>query len=248
MLAVTESEIILGMTIDDNLLFFDKHIYTAVEKGYNFSNMLLSNIKGANIETYRPMSLFKCYVRPILEYGAVIYMPHYMYLINAIEKVQRNFTKKLPGLCNMTHLQRLNVCNIDSLEERRIKIDLIWMYRILYNLISVNLGNNIKLSVNSNTRGNTYKLYKCNFRLDVKKYFFAIGLLMYGILCLMMLYVFTSLSSFKYKIKKTFNCQPFLKGACCLYSIVFLLLHVLHIQCIICICENKFSIQFNSTC
>ena len=78
-------------------------------------------------------------------------MPHYLYLIDAIEKVQRNFTKKLPGLCKMTYLQRLNVCNIESLEQRRIKIDLIWMYKILHNLISINLGNNIKLSVNSNT-------------------------------------------------------------------------------------------------
>ena len=143
---VTESEIIFGMTIND-LLLFDKHIYTKVKKGYNFSNMILSNIKGSNIETY--ISLFKCYVRLILEYGAVIYMPYYMYLIDAIEKVQRNFIKKLPGLCNITYLQRLNVCKIESLEERNIKIDLTWMYKILHNLISINLGNNIKLSVNS---------------------------------------------------------------------------------------------------
>ena len=168
MLTVTESEIILGMTFDD-LLLFDKHIYVAVKKGYNFSNMILSNIKGANVETY--IFLFKCYVRPILEYVAVIYMPHYMYLIDAIEKLHRNFTKKLPGLSTMIYLQRLNVCNIESLEERRIKINLIWMCKILHNLISINLGNNIKLSVNSNTRGNMYKPYKCNFRLDVKKYF-----------------------------------------------------------------------------
>ena len=64
MLIVTESEIILGMAID-YLLLFDKHIYTAVKKGYNFSNMILSNIKGANIGTY--ISLFKCYVKQILE-------------------------------------------------------------------------------------------------------------------------------------------------------------------------------------
>ena len=71
----------------------------------------------------------------------------------------------------MTYLQRLNVCNIESLEERRIKIDLIWMYKFLHNLMCINLGNDIKLFVNSYTRGNTYKLYKCNFRLDAKKYF-----------------------------------------------------------------------------
>ena len=70
-------------------------------------------------------------------------------------------------------MQRLNVCNMESLEERRIKTDLIWMNKILHNLMYINLGNNIKLSVNSNTRGSKYKLYKFNFRLDVKKYFFA---------------------------------------------------------------------------
>ena len=35
LLAVSESEIILGMTVD-NLLVFDKHIYSAVRKGYNY--------------------------------------------------------------------------------------------------------------------------------------------------------------------------------------------------------------------
>ena len=38
-----------------------------------------------------------------------------MYLINAIDKVQRNFTEKLPDLCNMAYLLCLNVCKIESL-------------------------------------------------------------------------------------------------------------------------------------
>ena len=68
MLTVIESEIIFSMTIG-NLLHFDKHIYSAVQKGKNI-NMTLSNIKGANIETYK--SLLKCCVRWILEYGSVV--------------------------------------------------------------------------------------------------------------------------------------------------------------------------------
>ena len=68
LLTVNESEIILGMTIDD-LLFFDKHIYTAVKKGYNF-NMILSNIKGVNIETY--ISLFKCYVKKGYNFNMIL--------------------------------------------------------------------------------------------------------------------------------------------------------------------------------
>ena len=79
---------------------------------------------------------------------------------------------------------------IDAIEERRIKIDLIWMYKILHNLISINLGNNIKLSVNSNTRGNMYKLYKCNFRLDIKQYFFCNRVInVWNSLPIIMLYV-----------------------------------------------------------
>ena len=80
-------------------------------------------------------------------------MPHNMNLIDTIEKVQRNFIMKLPGLCDMTYLQRLNICKIESLEECRFKIDLTWMYKILHNLICINLGNNIKLTVNNNTIG-----------------------------------------------------------------------------------------------
>ena len=37
-----------------------------------------------------------------------------------------------------------------------------------------------------------YKLYKVNFRLDVKNEFFAIELLMYGILSLIVLFVVRS--------------------------------------------------------
>ena len=53
----------------------------------------------------------------------------------------------------------------------------------------INFSNNIKLSVNSNTRGNMYKLYKCNFCFGCKKvFFFSIELLMHGILCLIVLF------------------------------------------------------------
>ena len=52
-------------------------------------------------------------------------MPYYKCLIDAIKKVQRYFTKKLPGLSDTTYLQSLNVCNIEFLEECRIKINLI---------------------------------------------------------------------------------------------------------------------------
>ena len=84
------------------------------------------------------------------------------------------------------------------------------MYKILRNLIRIKLGNNIKLFVNSNTKGSMYKLHKCNFSFEFKKVFFCnrvinvLNSLPNDVLCC------TSLSSFKYKLKDV-NFQPFLK-------------------------------------
>ena len=39
------------------------------------------------------VNLYTCYARPILEYSSVVFSPHNLYLIDALEHVQRNFTK-----------------------------------------------------------------------------------------------------------------------------------------------------------
>jgi len=45
--------------------------------------------------------------------------------IVSIEKVQRRFTKRLPGLKNFTYQERLNRLKLVSLEQRRLYMELI---------------------------------------------------------------------------------------------------------------------------
>ena len=45
--------------------------------------------------------------------------------IDAAKRVQRRFTKRLPGLSNYTFNERLSFLNIPSLEQRRMRADLI---------------------------------------------------------------------------------------------------------------------------
>ncbi len=59
----------------------------------------------------------------------------------------------------------------------------------------------LTLSVGSNTKGDMYKLHKCNFLLDEKEYFFAIELLIYGILYTILFLCCAALKSFKCKLK-----------------------------------------------
>ena len=76
----------------------------------------------------------------------------------------------------MSYTNRLNVCNIESLEIKRIHTDLITLYKIIHGFID---SNNISFNFSSisnqgnRTRGNSYKLVKNRIRLDIRKFFFC---------------------------------------------------------------------------
>ena len=89
--------------------------------------------------------LYKCYVRPILEYVSVVWSPHYVYLIDFIENVQRNFTKQLPGLYYMNYCERLYFVKLEPLEVRKLHNDLIMLYKILHSYVSFNMNNCISV-------------------------------------------------------------------------------------------------------
>ena len=83
---------------------------------------------------------FIVYVRPLLEYNCSIWSPRYIQDINCVEAVQRRFTKRLPGMQNLTYLARLKKLNLESLEIRRVRADLILMYKIMFCLIDVSVS------------------------------------------------------------------------------------------------------------
>jgi len=77
---------------------------------------------------YRVIHLLKraflVYVRPIVEQNSVIWSPYTAQDIDAVESVQRRFTKRLPTRSNMSYNDRLSCLNISSLEPRRLHNDL----------------------------------------------------------------------------------------------------------------------------
>ena len=66
------------------------------------------------------------------------------------------------GLKNMSYTNRLNICNIESLEIRHLHADLITLYKIIHDFIDCN---NISFNFSSisnqgnRTRDNSYKLF-----------------------------------------------------------------------------------------
>jgi len=99
------------------------------------------------------------YVRPLLEYNSVLWSLCTIKDIQAIENVQRRFTKRLHGLKSYTYQERLIRLSISSLELRRLHADLILTYKILFGHVDLDVNLFEFCSVVS-TRGHQFKLYK----------------------------------------------------------------------------------------
>ena len=78
-----------------------------------------------------------------------------------IEKVQRHFTKRLPGLKHMSYTERLHYLGLSNLELRRLHLDLIYCYKIVFGVVDLNFSDFfLEFSSVTATRGHAYKLYK----------------------------------------------------------------------------------------
>jgi len=93
--------------------------------------------------------------------------------IDLIEKVERRFTKRLRGLKDLSYTERLLRLNIPSLELRRLQLDLIFCYKIVFGRICTNVDDFFTFSPSPQTRGHPYKLYKSRCTHAARRNFFV---------------------------------------------------------------------------
>ena len=77
---------------------------------------------------------YKVYVHPLLEYCSVVWSPWQIGLIDATEKVQRYFTRRLIWPTVLPYNERLAVLDLETLQLRRLKFDMYYCYKVLNNL------------------------------------------------------------------------------------------------------------------
>ena len=106
------------------------------------------------------LRLYKSMVRPILEYGNVIWGPHYVLNQRKLEGVQRHATKLVPSLRNESYIDRLTVLNLPSLLYRYRRGDLIFLFKLLNGYFELDYSNLFTLSHNTHARGHSFKLFK----------------------------------------------------------------------------------------
>jgi len=160
----------LGVIVDYKLKF-SAHIALIVSKAKQRSALLFRAF--LTRDTKFLIIAFKAYILPIVEYCSIIWSPHTVKDTLLIESIQRNFTKRLPGLQSLPYSDRLKSLNLISLELRRLHIDLIFCYKVINGFIAGSLDNFGLSFSNRKSRGNSCKLYVKVSRIDARKYFYA---------------------------------------------------------------------------
>jgi hypothetical protein len=160
----------LGVTFDSKLKF-TAHINDKVNKAFSVLGVINRNFKYMERNTF--IMLYKSMVRPHLEYANLVWHPYRKDEINKLEKVQRRATKLVSSLKTLSYENRLKKLNLPTLSFRRLRGDMIEVYKIVTGKYGKNNSLELKSSSNVNTRGNQYKLYQSQSRLDIRKFFFT---------------------------------------------------------------------------
>ena len=84
--------------------------------------------------------LFRIYVRPVLEYASHVWCPHLKVDITLIKRVQRMFTKRKSCLRHLTYDERLSSSKLESLEHRRLYLDLVLLYKIVHGFVDISMN------------------------------------------------------------------------------------------------------------
>jgi len=146
----------LGVTIDSRLKF-STHINGIAAKAHRRANLIIRCFMSRDLTSL--IRAFTTYVRPILEYCTVAWNPTLKKDIEILEKVQRRFTKRIPGLKDLTYCQRLARLKLDSLELRRVRLDLMFTYKLVFGLTDLKLSDFFLLRSDAKSRGHRYKLF-----------------------------------------------------------------------------------------
>jgi len=112
----------LGVTVDGQLKF-SQHIRLIVNKAFTKSYLIYKCFQSRFPTTL--IKAYTVYVRPILEYCSSVWSPYIKKDINLIESVQRRYTKRIPGMYNMSYTDRLNALGLDRLDVRRLRADIL---------------------------------------------------------------------------------------------------------------------------
>ena len=145
----------LGILFTDKFKFND-HIDMAINKANRQLGIIARVFKYKNPQIIVP--LYKSFVRPLLEYNSIIWSPYTNTNIQKLERIQEKMCNLMSGMRSLIYREKLTRLKLKSLQARRIKHQLCFMFKMKRRLIDLCFENFFQENTYNRTRGNLYKL------------------------------------------------------------------------------------------
>ena len=168
-LPVVETEKDLGVTFDKFLSFRD-HITTTVNKANSTLNLIRRSFNLKHVNIFK--MIFISLVRSKLEYAASVWNPYQIGLIKQLESVQRRATKFILHLKHLPYGERLQQLDLHSLYYRRLRGDLIEVFKMIKNKYDRDCIPTITFRAqvrDRTTRQNELSIFKQRYNKEIRR-------------------------------------------------------------------------------
>jgi hypothetical protein len=169
-LPVSDSAVDLGFTISNNLKT-SLHCVNVTKKALNTAAHIFRCFKTRDVDFL--LKMYEIYVRPIVESSSPVWSPYLKKDIDLVEKVQRRFTKRVPGMSDLSYEQRLTSLNMYSLMHRRIIADLVLTFNIIRNSSSLRFDDFFAYASQTHSRSHHLRLQLPKNMTNICQSFFA---------------------------------------------------------------------------
>lgn len=161
----------LGVLVDSELSFTE-HVYSKVNVAYRMLGIINRNF--IDLDKHSFILLYKTLVRSHIEFVATVWNPFRISLVHDLEKVQKRATKLVKECRNLNYSDRLKYLKLPTLKYRRVRGDMIEVYKILNGYYDANVQLVLPRNMDARTRGNLFKLKHLGSRLDIRKHSFCV--------------------------------------------------------------------------
>jgi len=143
-----------------NNLKFSSHCHKITSKALRTLGLLFRSF--VSTDHVILTNAYRVYVRPLLEFSTCVWSPCLKKDIRIIERVQHKFTFRVFKRCNMDgsteYSDRCKFLDLESLELRRLKYDLLMCHKIMHNHVNVDASEFFSINTNGLRGSKTFKI------------------------------------------------------------------------------------------